>query len=338
MTRSQARLVAVGGYVPERIVTNDEIAGRVETSDEWIVNRTGIRERRFAADEQTTTDLATEAALRTLEAAGADASDVDTVIVCTGSPDMIFPSTAALVAHRIGTPRAAAFDLSAACSGFVYGLAQGVALVDSGIARSVLVIGAEVFSRVTDQNDRRTCILFADGAGGALIVADEPRDEPGFLGWDLGSDGTGADDLYLPASGERQSAPGEPVPAPGAIHMDGRAVFRFATRVMAESSRTLLDELGLTVDDIDLVVPHQANARILEQAAERLGLPLDRLYMTLDRHGNTSAASIPIALADARDAGRLNPGDRLLLIGFGGGLSWGSTVVRYEPLGGEVPG
>lgn len=333
----RARLAAVGAYVPDRVVTNHEIAGRVETSDEWIVSRTGIRERRFAADGEGTGDLATAAARRVLASAGIDAVDVDAVIVCTGSPDMIFPSTAALVAHRIGTRNAAAFDLSAACSGFVYGLAQGAALVDAGIAGAVLVIGSEVFSRVTDQNDRRTCILFADGAGGALVVAGEPGAHTGFLGWDLGSDGSGAGDLYLPATGARQSAPGEPVPAPGAIHMDGRAVFRFATRVMARSPRSLLDAVGLEVDDIDLLVPHQASARILDQAAERLGIPADRVYSTLDRHGNTSAASIPIALADARDAGRLRAGDLLLLVGFGGGLSWGSTIVRYEPLGAEVP-
>ena len=317
-------------------MTNHEIAERVETSDEWIVSRTGISERRFAAPDETAGDLATAAALRVLEAARMDATEVDTVIVCTGTPDMIFPSTAALVAHRIGTRHAAAYDLSAACSGFVYGLAQGAALVEAGIARAVLVLGSEVFSRVTDQDDRRTCILFADGAGGALVVAGDAEAHTGFLGWDLGSDGAGADDLYLPATGARESEPGGPVPAPGCIHMDGRAVFRFATRVMAESAQRVLDGLGLGVDDIDLVVPHQANARILEQAAESLGIPAERVYMTLDRHGNTSAASIPIALADARDAGRLRPGDTLLLVGFGGGLSWATTIVRYEPLGVEV--
>ncbi|MGD9570498.1 MAG: beta-ketoacyl-ACP synthase III [Thermoleophilia bacterium] len=333
----RARLAALGAYVPERIVTNDEIAGRVDTSDEWITSRTGIRERRFAAPDETAADMATAAALRVLEDAGIEAAGLDMVIVPTATPDHMFPSTAALVAGRIGARGAAAFDMSVACSGFVYGLAQAAALVDGGVARTVLVVGSEVLSRVTDQDDRATCILFADGAGGALVAGGDPGSTTGFLGFDLGADADGADDLRLAVDGPRASGPGEGVPAAGCIQMDGPAVFRFATRVMVESCERLLGALGIGIDAIDLVVAHQANSRILALAAERLGIPEERMFNTLDRYGNTSSASIPIALAEARDAGRLQPGDMVLLVGFGGGLTWGSTVVRYEPLGAEVP-
>lgn len=334
---ARARLAALGAYAPERVVTNAELATRVDTSDEWIVSRTGIRERRFAAPEETASDMAVAAAEQVLASAGITAAQIDMVIVPTGTPDAMFPSTAALVADRIGARDAAAYDLSAACSGFVYGLAQAAALVEGGMARSVLVIGSEVLSRVTDQTDRGTCILFADGAGGALVTADEEGTATGFLGFDLGADGSGGDDLVLPASGDREAVAGGPVPASGCIRMDGPAVFRFATRVMVDTTERLLDALGLGIADIDLVVAHQANSRIIDHAAERLAIPRDRIFNTLERYGNTSSASIPMALAEARDAGRLRPGDLLLLVGFGGGLTWGSTVVRYEPLGAEVP-
>jgi 3-oxoacyl-[acyl-carrier-protein] synthase III len=333
----RARLAALGAYAPARVVSNAEIASRVETSDEWITTRTGIRERRFAAPDETAGDMAEVVARRVLEDAGMPASAVDMVIVPTVTPDMVFPSTAALVAERIGARGAAAFDMSVACSGFVYGLAQAAALVEAGLARAVLVIGSEVLSRVTDQTDRATCILFADGAGGALVVAADPEAATGFLGFDLGADATGGGDLSLAVTGDRSPQPDGPVPAPGCIRMDGPAVFRFATRIMVESSARLLAALEMGIDDIDLVVAHQANSRIIDHAAERLGIRPDRIYNTLERHGNTSSASIPMALAEARDAGRLRPGDMLLLVGFGGGLSWGSTVVRYEPLGAEVP-
>jgi 3-oxoacyl-[acyl-carrier-protein] synthase-3 len=334
---ARARLAALGAYAPERVVTNAELATRVDTSDEWIVTRTGIRERRFAAPDETAGDMAVAAAERVLASAGVAASQIDMVIVPTGTPDAMFPSTAALVAHRIGARDAAAFDMSAACSGFVYGLAQAAALVEGGLARTVLVVGSEVLSRVTDQTDRATCILFADGAGGALVVADDDAATTGFLGFDLGADGSGGDDLVLPASGDREAVPGGPVPASGCIRMDGPAVFRFATRIMVQSTERLLAALEMGIEDIDLVVAHQANSRIIDHAAERLAIPSERIYNTLERYGNTSSASIPMALAEARDAGRLRPGGLLLLVGFGGGLTWGSTVVRYEPLGAEVP-
>lgn len=333
----RARLAAVGAYAPERVVTNAELAERVDTSDEWIVTRTGIRERRVAAADETASDMAVVAATRALADAGVDGSGLDAVIVPTATPDAVFPSTAALVAERIGARGAAAYDLSAACTGFVYGLAQAAALVEAGMAGQVLVVGSEVLSRVTDQDDRATCILFADGAGAALVGAGDPDETTGFLGFELGSDGRGGGDLTLATTGARSSAPGGPVPAPGCIHMDGPAVFRFATRIMVEASERLLEALEIGVDEIDLVVAHQANSRILDHAAERLGIPSGKLYNTLERYGNTSSASIPIALAEARDEGRLRPGDLLLMVGFGGGLTWGSTVVRYEPVGAEVP-
>jgi 3-oxoacyl-[acyl-carrier-protein] synthase III len=329
----RARLAALGAYAPERVVTNRDLEQRVDTSDEWIVTRTGIRERRFAAPDQAASDLALLAAERVLESAGVAARDLDIVIVPTGTPDHLFPSTAAIVAERLGARGAAAFDLSAACSGFVYGLAQAAGLVESGIAQMVLVVGAEVLSRVTDHADRATCVLFADAAGGALVARGDPSDTTGFLGFDLGSDGTGADQLIIPAGGGRLPVASGPEPTQGCIKMNGPEIFRFATRVMIESTERLLGSLEMSIREIDLVVAHQANSRIIEHAAKRLEIPEERIFNNLDRYGNTSSASIPLALAEARDAGRLLPGDMVLMVSFGAGLTWGSTVVRYEPIG-----
>ncbi len=327
----RARLAALGAYAPERVVTNAEIETRVDTSDEWIVARTGIRERRFAASDQAASDLAVLAAERVLEDASVGAEALDMIIVATATPDHLFPSTAALVAERIGAGNAAAYDLSAACSGFVYGLAQAAALIESGLAQTVLVVGSEVLSRLTDQTDRATCIIFADGAGAALVTAADPGSTTGFLGFELGADGSGADQLGIAAGGSRQPLSSAPARSDGFIHMNGPEVFRFATRVMVESTERLLAAVGMGIDEIDLVVAHQANSRILDHAAERLGIDASRIYSNIERYGNTSSASIPLALTEARDAGRLRAGDMLLLVGFGGGLTWGSTVVRYEP-------
>ena len=327
----RARLAALGAYVPDRVVTNAEMEERVDTTDAWIVSRTGIHERRFAAPDQASSDLGAIAAERALATAGLPAEAVDMVIVATASPDHLFPSTAAILAHGIGARNAAAYDLLAACSGFVYGLAQASALVESGIARAVLVVGAEALSRVTDQTDRATCVLFADGAGAAVVVAAGEDEVTGFLGFELGADGGGAEHLIIPAGGSRTPVAAAADAREGYIHMNGPEVYRFATRVMVNSTERLLAATGLGIGDIDLVVAHQANSRIIDHAAERLGIPSDRLFNNIDSYGNTSSASIPLALTEARDAGRLTPGDLLLLVGFGGGLTWGSTIVRYEP-------
>lgn len=331
----RARLAALGAYVPERVVTNAEMERTVDTTDAWIVSRTGIRERRFAAPDQASSDLGVIAAERALAAAGVPAEAVDMVIVGTASPDHIFPSTAAIVAHRIGARNAAAYDLLAACSGFVYGLAQASALVESGIARTVLVVGAEALSRIVDQADRATCVLFGDGAGAAVVTAAGADEATGFVGFELGADGGGGDHLCVPAGGSRTPVAAAADPRDGYIHMNGPEVFRFATRIMVDSTERLLAAAALTIEDIDLVVAHQANSRIIDHAAERLGLSADRMWNNLERCGNTSSASIPLALTEARDAGRLLPGHLLLLVGFGGGLTWASTIVRYEPDSGE---
>lgn len=331
-TPRRARLAGLGAHVPPRVVTNDDLAGMgVDTSDEWIASRTGIRERRFADPGQASSDLAILAAERILADAGVAAEDVDTVILPTTTPDHLFPATAAIVAEAIGARRAGAYDLLAACSGFVYGLAQGTALIEAGLATNVLVIGAETFSKIIDFEDRSTCVLFGDGAAGALLTAADPDDTAGFLGFELGADGSGAMDLVLPAGGSRMPVHEVGRREDGYLQMNGREVFRFATRALEESTQRLLEATGLGIDDIDLVIPHQANIRIIEHAVGRLGIDRERVYVDLDRYGNTSAASIPIALTEARDSGRLRPGGRVLMVSFGAGLTWGSAIGHWEP-------
>ena len=328
----RARMVAIGSYVPERVLTNADLEKLVDTTDEWIVSRTGIRERRIAEPDQSTADLATKAAENILATAGISAEDIDVLMVPTATPEYLFPSTAAVVQDRIGATNAASFDLLAACSGFIYGLAQACALVESGLAKNVLVIGAETLSRIADYTDRSTCVLFGDGAAGALIQASDDEALTGFLGFDLGTDGSGGKDLLIPVGGSR-NPPHMPFAREDAfLKMNGPSVFKFATRVIADSTTRLLDALEVSIDEIDLFVPHQANTRIIDHAVERLGIDPAKVVVNLDRFGNTSSASVPMAMTEARDQGRLKPGDLLLLIAFGGGLTWGSTVVRYEPL------
>ena len=328
----RARLAALGAYAPERVMTNAEIESMVDTSDEWIVSRTGIRERRIAAPDQAASDLAALAAEAALARAGASAADVDVLIVMTASPDYIFPATATVAAERIGAVNAAAYDLMAGCTGFLYGMAQACALVESGLAGSVLLVGSEALSRHVDWTDRTTCVLFGDGAGAALVVADDEEAVTGFLGFDLGADGSGACDLLVPAGGSRRPLGPGVDPSEAKIEMNGREVFRFATRRFVDSVTRLLERLELSIDEIDLLVPHQANQRIIEYGVERLGIDSGRVFGNLERYGNTSAASIPLALVEARDSDRLHPGDLLLLTAFGAGLTWGTTVVRYEPV------
>jgi len=328
----RARLVAVGSHVPETRLTNADLERLVDTTDEWIVSRTGIRERRIAGPDESTADLAVKAAEDILANAQVSAADIDILIIPTATPEYLFPSTAAVVQDRIGATNAAAFDLLAACSGFVYGLAQACALVESGLARNVLVIGSETLTRIADFSDRSTCVLFGDAAAGALVTAGDEETTTGFLGFELGTDGSGGKDLLIPVGGSR-NPPNRPFdPSDAFLKMNGREVFKFATRVMTDSTMRLLEALELSPDAIDLFVPHQANTRIIDKAVERIGIDPAKVVVNLDRYGNTSSASVPLALAEARALGRLKPGDLLLLIAFGGGLTWGSTVVRYEPV------
>lgn len=329
--RPRARLTGVGAYVPERVLTNAELEEMVDTSDEWIVSRTGIRERHIAAPEQATTDLAAAAVRDLLSRTGTDAADIDLLIVATTTPDYVFPPCAPLVATMTGMDCPAAFDTNAVCSGFMYGIAQATGMVESGIARRAVVVGAETLSRIIDWDDRATCVLFADGAGAVMIEADDGAPGSGVIGVELGSDGTGRSDLCVPAGGSRAPITDDTAYADTRIQMNGREVFRFATRILVESSSRLLDEAGYTVDDIDLLVAHQANERILDHASERMGIPREKVVMNLDRVGNTSSASIPLALADALDSGQLKEGSLVMMVGFGAGLTWGSVLVRWEP-------
>ncbi len=320
-------ITGLGAHVPERIVTNDELAQLADTSDEWIRTRTGIRERRFAGDDEALSDIALPAARAALEDAGIKARDVDLLIVATVTPDMMFPSTAAIIADRLGASAAGAYDLSAGCTGFMYGLAQAYGLVASGLSRHALVIGADVLSKLMNFDDRTTCVLFGDGAGAAVV---EPVSEGGFLAFELGADGSGGPDLHLPAGGSRMPTTAETV-ARGDhyVRMNGRQVFKFATRVLVSSATKVLKKCGLSVEDVDLYVPHQANVRIIDYAVAKLGIPEDRVVVNVDRYANTSSASIPLALAEALADGRVRGGDTVLMTGMGAGLTWGSTVLRW---------
>ncbi|MCB0874392.1 MAG: ketoacyl-ACP synthase III, partial [Thermoleophilia bacterium] len=262
---------------------------------------------------------------------GVAATDIDVLILPTCTPDHVFPSVSALTAHGIGATRAAAFDVQAACSGFIYGVAQGTAMIEAGLADTVLVVGAEVLSRFVDMEDRTTCVLFGDGAAGALLTAGDPDRYTGFLGFELGADGSKAADLQIPVGGSRLPASGDFAADQAFIKMNGREVFKFATRIMEESVIRLLERLDISIDEVDLLVAHQANQRIIDHAVKRLGIAEERVFNNLERYGNTSAASIPLALSEAVDAGRLSAGDLVLLVGFGAGLTWASCLVRYEP-------
>lgn len=327
MTR-YAHVTGWGMYTPERIVSNDELAQRVDTSDEWIMSRTGIRERRIAAEHEVTSSMATQAAKRALERCSLDPHDLELIIVATSSPDYLFPATACLVQDQLGATRAGAFDLLAACTGFIYGLNMAAQAIRSGSIQNALVIGAETLSRLVDWEDRQTCILFADGAGAFVL---EGRETPGgILSCVMRSDGSGEDLLIIPGGGSRH--PANPHTVSNGMHtiqMNGREVFRFATRVMASATRAAVQEAGLTLNDIQLVIPHQANRRIIETAARALKLPLDRFAINLDRFGNTSTASIPIAACEAIQDGRIALGDNLVFVGFGAGLTWGALAMKW---------
>ncbi|MDH4176552.1 MAG: ketoacyl-ACP synthase III [Thermoleophilia bacterium] len=314
-------ITGLGVHVPERVLTNHELATIVDTSDEWIVERTGIRERRIAADDEALTDIALPAARAALEDAGLAASEVDLLICATVTPDMMFPTSSALLADTLGMPRVAAYDLLAGCTGFVYAIAQAYAMLASGLSQRALVVGGDVLSKILDWDDRSTLVLFGDGAGAVVM---EPVERGGFLGFELGADGGGGEHLWFPGSGSRR------FDDPGALlKMNGREVFRFATRVLVSSGHALLEECGKTIEDVDVYVPHQANKRIIDHAARKLGVPDGRTVVNVDRFGNTSSGSIPLALADARAEGRIHEGSLVLMTGMGAGLTWGSALVEW---------
>lgn len=321
-TESDVAIIAVGAAIPERIVTNDEISLRVETDDAWIRERTGIAERRIARDDQTVTDLAIIAAREAIERADIAPAEIDLILTATASPERSFPSISALVADDIGAHSAGAVDMLAACAGFAYALGHAIAQINSGMATTVMVIGAEVLSRITDWDDRGTCILFGDGAG-AIIVRKGAAPTTEKVVVELGVDGSKGFDLY----GDLTPRNGEPLDK--CIRMNGNVVYRFATQVIVDSAKRVLEAGGYTQDDIDLFVPHQANLRIIESGVERLGFPSERVVVTLDQYGNTSSASIPLCLDYAWRTGRLQPGQRLMMMGLGGGLAWGTVMIRW---------
>jgi len=318
---SHATITGLGSYAPERVITNDELSKLVDTSDEWIVERTGIRERRIAADDQALSDLALPAAEAALGQAGLEGNDVDLIVVATVTPDMMFPSASALLADRLGAKEAAAYDLSAGCTGFMYAVAQAYGMVVAGLSRRALVVGGDVLSRVLDWTDRSTVVLFGDGAGAVVI---EPSDDPGFLAFELGADGAGGKHLWLPGSGSRLFEDPDRF-----VKMNGREVFKFATRVLVDSAQAVLERCGTRVEDVDVYVPHQANVRIIDHATKKLGIPSERVVINVDHYGNTSSGSIPLALADAQVDGRLRSGSLVLMTGMGAGLTWGSALMRW---------
>lgn len=323
-----AAITGWGLAVPERVMTNAELERMVNTSDEWITARTGIRERRVAGAGESTSTLASEAGRRALARAGLAADAIDMIVLATCTPDRPFPATACTVQANLGIPRAAAFDIAAACSGFVYGLGVATSMIRSGAARNVLFISADVFTHYINWNDRNTCVLFGDGAGAVVL---QPSDERyGQLSSVLGASGKDEDLMAVDAGGTRLPATPELLEQGRQyVYMNGREIFKLAVRGMSDSSVQALREAGVAKDEIALVVPHQANLRIIDATAKRLDVPMDRVFVNLDRYGNTSAATIPIALAEAADQGRLKPGDYVLVTAFGGGLTWASSVIRW---------
>jgi 3-oxoacyl-[acyl-carrier-protein] synthase III len=347
LTGRPITITGLGMYVPDRVVTNDDLSLTLDTSDEWIRQRTGIRERRVVAPGVYTSDLATSAGRDALADAGAKPEDIDLVIVATLTPDNFTPATAARVAANLGCVNAGAFDLSSACAGFIYGLAMAAGSIVAGIHKHVLLVGAEIFSRILDPEDRGTAILFGDGAGAAVVEAipgagdrvcapeegsagSAGSDRFGVLGFDLGCDGSRADVLGIPGGGSRMPPTIETVQArQHYLKMDGKEVYKFATRVVGYSANKVLSSCGYEVADVDLYVPHQANLRIIESGAEKMGFPNEKIFTNLQKYGNTSAASVPLCLYEARAEGRLKDGDLVLLMGFGAGLSWASCLIRW---------
>ena len=325
-------IIGTGSYLPEKVLTNDDLSKIVDTSDEWITTRTGIKERHIAADDQATSDLAAEAARRAMTAACVTPEDIDLIVVATVTPDMFFPSTACFVQRKIGATNAVCFDISAACSGFLYALQVARHFLNAGSRTTALVIGAEKLSSLVNWEDRNTCVLFGDGAGAVVIRAvDADTDAPGrVLSTVMGSDGTLSDLLKVPGGGSALPiTPENAASRPNTIHMEGRETFKHAVTRMCQASEQALEMAGLTKADIAMVIPHQANARIITAIADRLGLPEEKTFVNVDKYGNTSAATIPVALDEAHRQGRIKRGDIVLLVAFGGGFTWASSVLRW---------
>ena len=323
------RITGWGAYAPETVLTNDDLARLVDTSDAWIQSRTGIRERRVAGPHETTATMAAIAGKRAVAVAGLAPDDIDLIVVATLTPDHLTPATAVLVKEAIGNQRAAAFDVGAACSGFVYGYATAHAYVQSGMARNVLVIGSELLTRFLDFTDRNTCVLFGDGAG-AVVLSASDQEGGGLGGLELTADPSGAWSIWIPAGGARRpTSAGTVAGGEHYLRMDGRETYRYATRTIAASALAAVERAGWTPSEVDLIVPHQANVRIIESVAKGLGIPMDRFFIDLDRYGNTSAASVPMALSEAVDAGRVRPGDKVLFVAFGAGFTSGAAAVTW---------
>jgi 3-oxoacyl-[acyl-carrier-protein] synthase-3 len=338
MSESHAvRLTGWGRYAPSQVLTNADLERMVDTSDEWIVSRTGIRERRVAAAHETTASMGAVAGLRAIRTAGIEPDDIDVIILATLTPDYWMPSTAALVKEAIGNTKAAAFDVMAACSGFVYGYATASAYISAGLAKHVLVIGAELLTRFLDYTDRSTCILFGDGAGAVVLSASDEPTAP--VGIELTTEPQGAYMIWLPAGGAKSPPSAETI-ARGEhkIRMEGRETYRFATRTLASTALAAAGKAGIAPGDVDLFIPHQANIRIIEAVAKGLDLPMERMFVNLDRYGNTSAASVPIALAEAVNEGRVEPGDKIVMVAFGAGFTSGAVAMEWtaDPARGPI--
>lgn len=328
MSNYSVGITGVGSYVPEKILTNNDLSKMVDTSHEWILSRTGIEERRIADKDQAASDLGTKAAIKALEDANLKPEDIDLIIVATATPDHVFPSTACIIQDKIGASKAAAFDLSAGCSGFIYAVATGANFIKAGAYEKVLIIGSEVLSKIVNWEDRNTCVLFGDGAGACVLERCE--EGYGILSYELGSDGSGGDLLIVPSSGSRMPTSEETVRENlHTIQMEGKEVFKFAVRIMEKSSMNVLDKANLQVEDLDFFIPHQANMRIIDSALKKLKLSKDKACINLSKYGNSSAASIPVALDEAMKEGRIKKGDNVLMIGFGAGLTWASMVVKW---------
>lgn len=325
-----AKIIGLGKYLPEKVLTNHDLENMIDTTDEWITTRTGIKERHIAAKHETTATMGAEAAKKAIEMAGLKPEDIDMTIFATLSPDMPFPASACLVQDILSLPNTGTVDIEAACSGFIYAMSMGYAYIVSKMYKNILIIAAETMSRFTDWEDRNTCVLFGDGAGAVVLSATDDKDESGFLGFKLGGDGSYKDFLYLPAGGSLRPPTIETVEE--GLHflkMDGNATFKVAVRTMVKVLKDLLDEKGIDKDDVHIVVPHQANERIDFAVADRLKIPREKFFLNLQKYGNTSGATIPIALAEAYEEGRIKKGDLIAFVAFGGGFTWGASLLKW---------